>query len=492
MTKHRTKPQASIIRTVVVILLAAVATGVAAQDTKSLNDAVVRLGRDKDMLHASLSVSVRDVDHGNAVYSYDADRSLTPGSLVKLFTTAAGFDMLGSDFRFTTTIAYNGNIDGKGVLHGNVYIIGGGDPLLGSYRYRQTQPDSVFAAWHKALNAIGIRGISGKICYNASIFDQQQLPDSWSWGDIGNYYGTGATGLNFHENLFFINFNAGSKPGYPASIASTTPPSLDVNLQSNVMTGAANSGDQVIVYGEPNSTVRVCWGTVPQGKQGFGVRASMPRPARTCAELFAAYLRRHGVTVSQAVEEVYAKPGDMKEVLRYMSNAYYAVAQYTNLTSNNTYAESIYKYLGYQRYGVGSYANGAKATAAFFSQLGLTADGVHLADGSGLSRENLCTADFVTRFLASVGKKEIYNDFLQTLGEPGKSGTVHSLKLNMPQGVSMHVKSGTMTKVRCFAGYVTTASGKTYSYAILCNAYDCSDAAAKEKLATLLEEISKI
>lgn len=489
---YHTKPQVFFVRTVVLILLTVAATELAAQNTKSLNDAVERISRDEDMLHASLAVSVRDVDNGNAVYSYDAYRSLTPGSLVKLFTTAAGFDMLGSAFRFTTTIAYNGNIDGKGVLHGNVYIIGGGDPLLGSYRYRQTHPDSVFSAWHKALKAVGIKGVSGKICYNASIFDQQQLPDSWSWGDIGNYYGTGATGLNFHENLFFINFNAGSKLGYPASIASTTPPSLGVNLQSDVMTGAANSGDQVIVYGEPNSTVRVCRGTVPLGKKNFSVRASMPRPAQTCAELFATYLRCHGMTVSNSVEEVFAKPNDLKEALRYMSNTYYAVAQYTNLTSNNTYAESIYKYLGYQRYGLGSYANGAKATATFFSQLGLSTDGIYLVDGSGLSRENLCTADFVTRFLALVSKKEIYGDFLQTLGEPGKSGTVHSLKLNLPQGVAMHVKSGTMTKVRCFAGYVTTASGKTYSYAILCNAYDCSGTKAKTKLAELLEEIGKI
>lgn len=473
-------------------LLVATSLGLPAQNTKPLSDAVERLCRDKDMQHASLAVSVHDVDNGNAVYSYDAYRSLVPGSLVKLFTTAAGFDMLGSAFRFTTTIAYNGNIDGKGVLHGNVYVIGGGDPLLGSYRFRQTQPDSVFAAWHKALMAIGIKGISGRICYNASIFDQQQLPDTWTWGDIGNYYGTGATGLNFHENLFFISFNAGSKLGYPAGIASTTPPSLDVNLQTEVMTGVAGSGDQVIVYGEPNSTVRVCRGTVPLGKKNFGVRASLPRPAHTCAVLFATYLRRHGLNVSSNVEEVFAKPNDLKEVLRYMSNTYYVVAQYTNLTSNNTYAESIYKYLGYQRYGIGSYDNGAKATATFFSQLGLPTDGVHLVDGSGLSRENVCTADFITRFLAQVSKKEIYRDFLQTLGEPGKSGTVHGLKINMPQGVAMHVKSGTMTQVRCYAGYVTTVGGKTYSFSILCNAYDCSSAQAQAHLAKLMEEIAKL
>lgn len=450
------------------------------------------LSRDRDMLHASLSVSVRDIASGNAVYSYDAYRSLTPASLVKVFTTAAGFDMLGSSFRFTTTIGYDGEIDNKGVLHGNVYIIGGGDPLLGSYRYRQTQPDTVFAAWQQALLSNGIRAVEGHICYNATIFDQQQLPDTWQWGDIGNYYAAGVTGLNFHENMFFINFDADSRLGYPATIAGTEPPNLDVNLQNRVRTGDENSGDQVIIYGEPSSNVRVCCGTVPLNKKSFGVRAAMPKPAETCAELFAVYLRKHGCNVNSNVVETMEQPKNMQVALKYMSNTYYAVAQYCNLTSNNTYAECIYKYLGYQRYGLGSYVNGGKALNDFFGQLGLTTDGVSLVDGSGLSRQNRCTTDFLTRFMAQVSKMEIYPDFLQTLGEVGKNGTVRNMDFGQPAGVEIHMKSGSMDGIRSFAGYVVKSDGKSYSFAIISNGYDCTGAQMRTKLETVIKEIASL
>ncbi len=478
------------IRMLMVLLFAVSLLPAMAQNTAGLAQAVGKLAQDKDMAHASLSVSVHDAATGAALYSHDGQRSLVPASLVKLFTTAAGFDVLGSAFRFTTTIGYVGNVDGNGMLHGNVYIIGGGDPLLGSYRFRQTLPDTVFAAWHKALQSHGIRSVNGRICYNASVFDRQYLPDSWQWGDIGNYYASGVSGLNFHENMFFIYFNAGTYLGFPATVASVSPASLDVNLQNEVMTGPENSGDQVIVYGEPSSTVRVARGTVPLGRKNFAIRAAMPRPARSCAELFAVYLRKQGCSVSHSVEEAYEQPKEMKEVLKYMNSPYYMVAQYTNQTSNNTYAECIYKYLGYQRYGLGSFVNGNKAVADFFKQQDLSDKGVRLADGSGLSRQNLCTTDFIARFLAKVHKMEIYNDFVQTLGVVGKSGTVRSMKLNAPAGTTVYGKSGSMEGVRSYAGYVVKENGKVYSYAIICNNYTGSNAQLRAKLETVLKEIA--
>ncbi|MDY5969434.1 MAG: D-alanyl-D-alanine carboxypeptidase, partial [Bacteroidales bacterium] len=124
-----------------------------AQSTANLNKAVNAVCNDNSMKHASVSVCVRNIANGRNVYSYDSQRSLAPASLVKLFTTALGFKQLGSSFRFTTIIGYSGTIEKDGTLEGNVYLVGGGDPMLGSYRYRQTQPDSVFDAWQQALLA---------------------------------------------------------------------------------------------------------------------------------------------------------------------------------------------------------------------------------------------------------------------------------------------------------------------------------------------------
>lgn len=463
-----------------------------AQSTADLNKAVNAVCKDNSMRHASVSVCVRNIENGRTVYSYDAQRSLAPASLVKLFTTALGFKTLGATFRFTTTIGYAGTLGQDGTLDGNVYIVGGGDPMLGSYRYRQTQPDSVFAAWQQALLAHGIRKVSGKVCYQASVFDKQYLPDTWQWGDIGNYYASGVSGLNFHENMFFVYFNAGSRVGYPAALDGTLPASLDVNLQSEVMTGAERSGDQVVVYGEPSSYLRVCRGTVPLGSSHFGIRAAMPRPAETCAKLFAAYLRGHGMAVSEAVEEAYATPQGMKEALKYCSNPYYVVAQYTNQTSNNTYAECIYKYLGYQRFGLGSFQNGEKAVEEYFKSLGLETGGVQMVDGSGLSRENRATADFLCRFLEKVSKESYFDQYQQTLGVVGKSGTARTMSMALPAGVTVHVKSGSMQGICSFAGYVERSDGFKYAFSILCNGYDGSGSNARAKLQGIIREIAML
>src|SRR5574344_67878 len=463
-----------------------------AQDNKALNQAVINVHNEEALKHASLSVCVYNITQNTPVYGYDAYRSLTPASLTKLFTTSVALDKLGYKFRFKTTLSYSGTIDSAGTLHGNVYIIGGGDPMFGSFRFRQTCPDSMFSAWYEAIKSQGIKSIDGRICYDATIFDNQPLHDTWQWGDVGNYYACGVSGLNFHENLYFIYFNAGQRLGYPAEIASLSPANLDIRHQNEVTTGAEGSGDQVIIYGDPTSMTRLCRGTVPLGKTNFPVRAAMPNSAETCARLFSIYLRAHKLNVFNSVSEVYTKQDNLKTILEYHSNNLYELAQYTNFTSNNMYAESIFKYLGYQSYGKGSYANGAKAVSDFFKEHNLESSGVHLVDGSGLSRSNRVTTDFICRYLTEVSHMPIYKDFTITLGKVGESGTVKNMLPNLPAGVTMQRKSGTMDGVRGFAGYVTTAKGELLSFAVLSNEYDCTGAQMRDKLETILYEIAKM
>lgn len=136
-----------------------------AQQVAELEKLVNQTHREEGMKHGVLAVSVYNATTGKEVYSHNGDISVTPASVAKLFTTGVGFAQLGKDFRFTTKVAVRGNIDRDGVLHGNIYIIGGGDPLLGSYRYRQTTPDTLFEGWTTAIKKKGIRKIDGRVCY---------------------------------------------------------------------------------------------------------------------------------------------------------------------------------------------------------------------------------------------------------------------------------------------------------------------------------------
>ncbi|MBR1766022.1 MAG: D-alanyl-D-alanine carboxypeptidase/D-alanyl-D-alanine-endopeptidase [Bacteroidales bacterium] len=426
------------------------------------------------------------------MYSYNSQTSVTPGSVEKLFTTGVAFSRLGSDFRFVTRIGIRGEIDRDGVLHGNIYIIGGGDPMLGSYRYRQTSPDSLFDGWTKALKKKGIRRVDGRVCYNISIFDEQALHDTWAWGDVGNYYGAGVYGLNFHENMYFVFFNPGTRLGYPTTVTRLSPKNINVLEVNEVTTGPEGSGDNVVIYGSPHNSGRLYRGTVPMGKSEFRVRGAMPNPARQCADLFSSYLRTHGISISSNSMQVYSQPDSMRVVLDYYSSDYYTIAQYTNLTSNNIYAEAIFKYMGYAKYGRGNFVNGSKVVMDFFREKRLEAGGVRVNDGSGLSPQNRVTADFVCRYLMAIGKEPFFKEFLRTLPKVGESGTAKNLLPHLPATVSVRLKTGTMDGVKAYAGYVDAANGDRLAFAIISNGHEVSSAVAGDKLGRILMKIATL
>ena len=477
----------------VFLTIALLATlGAGAQQVADLEKTIHSVHRENGMQHGMLSVCVYNMTKGHEVYSYNSQMSMTPGSVVKIFTTGAGFARLGSDFRFTTRLGIRGNIDRDGVLHGNIYIIGGGDPMLGSFRYRQTTPDSLFDGWTQALRKKGIRRVDGRICYHVSIFDEQPLHDSWAWGDVGNYYGAGVSALNFHENAYFVYFNPGHKLGYPASVSRTSPKNISVLGVCEVSTGPEGSGDNVCVYGSPTGLERLYRGTVPLGKRDFAVRAALPNPAKHCADLFALHLRTHGISISSNSMQVYTQPDSLRIVLDYYSSDYYTIAQYTNLTSNNVYAESILKYLGYNKYGRGTFANGAKVVLDYLREKKLDLGGIKIVDGSGLSHQDKVTADFVCRYLMAVGKEPFFNEFLRTLSKVGESGTAKNLLTSLPAGMSVRVKTGSMEGVKAYAGYIDAANGDRLAFSIISNGHEVSSSVAGEKLNKILQKIVSI
>lgn len=461
-----------------------------AQNANAIRLAVNEVAQSQGMTHASLSVNVYNITQKQTIYGYQPHQSLIPASLCKIFTTAVGFDKLGAEFRFKTTLAHDGTIDNNGVLHGNIYIIGGGDPLLGSYRFKQTTPDTLFAHWHTALVNKGIKSIDGRIFYYSGIFDKHPLHDSWQWGDVGNYYGAGAYGLNFHENMYFVYFNPGKKLGNPASIDQVAPKGININGLNEITTGPENSGDQVVIYGDPTTNVRRYCGTVPLGKNRFPVRGALPAPGKTCAELFSSYLKAHNISITHNVSEINSVPEKTNTIIDFYSNTYYVIAQYTNQTSNNIYAESIFKYLGYQTHKKGTFNNGIKTINSFFQSQGLNTDGIQIVDGSGLSRLNIVTTDFVCRFLASIYSMPIYHDFSASLAKVKESGTAKNILKDLPGEVNMRIKSGSMDRVKSYAGYLTTNQGEVICFSIICNNHTCSDAELKKKLEKILRTIA--
>ncbi|HAE87267.1 TPA: D-alanyl-D-alanine carboxypeptidase/D-alanyl-D-alanine-endopeptidase, partial [Candidatus Marinimicrobia bacterium] len=169
--------------------------------------------------HAQWSVYAMYADNGEIIIDHHSDESLAPASGLKLVTTAASLLELGENFQFKTELAYRGDINWRGVLKGDLVVIGGGDPVLGSDWLKSAiQMDSLKVMLVQAVKKAGIQSVKGDLILDVSIFDDQVLPDDWVWTDIGNYYGAGVWGLNLANNLYHLTFRPGEKPGDPAPV----------------------------------------------------------------------------------------------------------------------------------------------------------------------------------------------------------------------------------------------------------------------------------
>ena len=146
------------------------------------------------MQGASFSLLIQDVETGTVVFAYDTIRQMSPASVLKTVTTATALELLGEDYQFPTTISYDGQIE-QGVLRGNLYIEGSGDPTLGSRHFaadkNNYRPDQnrFIPQWITAIQNAGIQQIEGRIIADESIFDTEGTSMKWMQEDLGADYG---------------------------------------------------------------------------------------------------------------------------------------------------------------------------------------------------------------------------------------------------------------------------------------------------------------
>ena len=157
------------------------------------------VAHDPTFAQAYVGICVMD-GNGKVLARVNADKMLVPASNMKLITTGAALHMLGPSHTFETSLAYDGNIE-NGILRGNLHIVGGGDPTLGSKDSIATPVERTFAVWEKMLRDAGIRRIEGHIIGDGRSFEGMMEEPTWLWNDTGTYYGAGVSGLMFYENM---------------------------------------------------------------------------------------------------------------------------------------------------------------------------------------------------------------------------------------------------------------------------------------------------
>ena len=122
----------------------------------------------------------------------------------------------------------------------------------------------------------------------------------------------------------------------------------------------------------------------------------------------------------------------------------------------------------------------------------LDTGGVTVVDGSGLSMQNRVTTDFLCRYLAAISRETFFKDFLNTLPKAGEGSSTKKLQSELPTGVNVSLKSGTISGVKAYAGYVDAANGDRLAFAVICNGFDGSSSAVTEKMMKIILKIANI
>ena len=435
------------------------------QNNASLQKQLEAIVKGEVLGESVVGICVR-TGNGRTLADISAGTMLAPASNMKLISTGAAVHSLGENYRFHTSIGYDGDII-EGTLMGNIYIIGGGDPTLGSKDTIATPLETTFGQWEKMIREAGIKEIDGMVIgTSGNFFPGMSEEHTWQWNDVGTYYGAGTTGLMFYENMQSFNVTAGNAVGDSLTIAPSYPQTPWMEFRYDCCTGKEGTGDQLYMYTSGLSPVAEIRGTFAVDRKPKRLDCSNKFPEITCAHYFTQWLQEHGITCVRGASDDRLNgmqmPDSLKIIGKSESPALRQIIYEANHQSNNLYAETLLRVLGKELRNEGCYDSSYVAIKDVMKGMGVDVSrGYRLQDGSGLSRQNFVSADFFCRFLEAMMRSPQFETYIESLPSPGGAGTLSQNMKNYPAELKARIKakSGSMTGVRCCTGYIIPKEG---------------------------------
>lgn len=445
--------------------------------------------------HANVGVSVRSVESNQKLFKYNGDLSLTPASSLKLLSTLIAYDLLGEDYRYHTYLAYDGILDPDGTLQGNLFIIGSGDPTFGSDRINGSlSRRQILERIYQLIKEKGISCIDGDIVADESIFDAYPVAPSWQWNDLGNYYAGGAWGLNINENEYGIYFDSNRAVGSLSKLLFTEFKIPGLKLINEVLVDSANTRDNAYVFGGPYDFKKRIVGTIPQSKNKFRIKGSIPDPPKYIAHAIRDLLKIKGINSNGIYVKIKKNDSRYRHKIIFdtlTSPPMVEIAKYANYFSINQYCESLLKTIGHEINGKGSGGQGIRAIYQYLEKMKIDTDALHLEDGSGLSARNMVSPDILAEFLSKYASKHGIEILQKIIPKAGQNGTVRTLLNSKQSQNNVWVKSGSMERILSFTGICKARSGKWISFSIIINGYTGKYSAFKPQVEKLIDQIYK-
>lgn len=428
---------------------------------EQLEQNIEKLKNDPIMRVANWGFVVYDVQKKQTITGYNEYSPLIPASTTKLLSTDASMALLGGRFRWITQLEYSGTIDESGTLNGNLFIIGSGDPSMGTGKAGAKSYNEIVAEYSAKINEAGIKRINGDIIVETAVFQdvRLELPEKIVWIEHNNYY-------------------------LPVGNTSTVDP-----RKEKVAIKAKSVFDTSRRYFYVSPTTDKMAFT--EHFEANNLITTIPTaPALLANSLKTGLLNRRIPVSGRVVTRVTdPNPEERQFLAKYSSPTMVDIIYYTNQHSDNALAEALLKTVGFYKTGNVSLESGRETIVRHLHEKKYDFEGLSLVDGSGLSRGNKVKPISQVKFLADVMKEKYYDDFLKSLPIAGETGTLRRMFKTSNSYGQIFAKTGTLNGVKCLAGYIKTRSGKMLTFSLLINNYLGSVDQVKKRMEQLLEPV---
>ena len=425
--------------------------------------------------YGNFSFYAIDLNSGKSIANYKGKVPLIPASVMKIVTSATAYEVLGEDFKLETKLLYQGKISDKGILNGDLFIQGGGDPTLGSNGIEKKQ-DEFLKEWILAVKKAGIKEVKGDIVVLDDMFGYEGISGKWLWEDMGTDYAPITNGISIFDNLYKIYLKSDNEKVTVEKIV----PNIKGLTFDNKVTISENGEKDIYVRGVPFDNNRILRGVMPKNKT-VEIDSDIPDPAMFLGEYLKENLTKDGIKVSGKVVTSRISNKQLKngEILAVTQSVPLSEILKVLLTrSDNHYAEHIFEILKLKDIDI----------IEFWKNKGINIGSLVMYDGSGLSCADRLSTKFLTEVLVYMDKAN--KGFANLLPIAGKEGTVAKFLVETPLSGNAKIKSGSMSGVQSYAGYLDK-DGKKIAFALVVNHWNGTRQQLRAEMEKLLNGMIK-
>jgi len=427
-------------------------------------------------------ILIQTLGEEKTLYGRESEQYFIPASNVKLLTTAAILLKMGGDFRFKTPVY----IEGSAPQISRLVLVGKGDPSI-------TREQLIRLA--QTIKKQGIKTIQSLIVQDSSPMAQGLNP-TWEWSDLPFYFAPPVSQLNLDRNQVTLQLIP-SQIAQPLKIRWSNAIAAQqwqiINQTSTTSAGTANNTEILPVFGE---TTLVLGGQLAVDAAIDETNIAIPNPPRYFLDTLQAFLKETGIIIrqSQVSQTQVSQRSDLPLTMPFTvleSAPLREMITQTNQDSINLYAEAFLNLLATTDPSPKEH-NRFSQLKAELQKLGLDPRDYQLADGSGLSRQNLVSPAVFVKLLQGIARSPLAQDFRQSLAIAGERGALASFSKNTPLVGKIQAKSGTLTGVSALSGYFNPDRYPALVFSVILNQSDLSAASSRQAIQDILLTLNRL